>query len=109
MQNLGDCKDRIHSLSIVRVYGCRLLRSVRQRTVGIVVRLGCPSGGHLHLGVRRKTDLLELCAGGPLGVIRTLNGQGILHLMASRFASAAVRRLLPPWLSTNKAYPLRTA
>ncbi|MBC7710076.1 MAG: ATP-dependent DNA helicase, partial [Rhizobacter sp.] len=34
-------------------------------------------------------------------VIRTLNDQGTLHLMDDRFASARVRRLLPPWWSIN--------
>ena len=34
-------------------------------------------------------------------VIRTLSDQGTLHLMDDRFASARVRRLLPPWWSIN--------
>lgn len=42
-------------------------------------------------------------------VIRTLNDQGVLHLMDNRFASAAVRRLLPSWWSTNHSHPSRSA
>ncbi len=41
-------------------------------------------------------------------VIRTLTDQGVLHLMDNRFASAAVRRLLPPWWSTNNSHPSRS-
>jgi Rad3-related DNA helicase len=36
-------------------------------------------------------------------VIRTLSDQGVLHLMDDRFASPAVRRLLPEWWLMNVA------
>ena len=36
-------------------------------------------------------------------VIRTMSDTGTLHLMDDRFASVAVRRLLPPWWSTHSS------